>query len=91
MKNTTLAIIGFSISGLGYSVMVPVIFSRAARNSGNSPSFGIASVATAGYAGFLIGPVIIGILSENFGLNLAFSFLIGLTIVALMTEKIGAK
>ena len=52
-----------------------------------SPSKGIAAVASVGYVGFLIGPVIIGFLSEKYGLNLAFGLMLILTSTALFFIK----
>ena len=59
-----LSIVGFTFSGIGYALLVPVVFSEAGRQPGVSPSQGIAAVATVGYFGFLVGPVLIGGISE---------------------------
>ena len=87
LANTYLAIVGFSLIGIGYSNIVPIVFSRAAKIKGMSPSKGIAAVASVGYVGFLIGPVIIGFLSEKYGLNLAFGLMLILTSTALVFIK----
>ncbi len=80
-------LIGFTLIGLGYSCIVPVLFSTAAKKEGVSPAYGLASVASAGYFGFLIGPVIIGFLAEEYGLNNSFLLLLGLTFIALIGSK----
>ncbi len=54
-----LGIFGFGLVGLGLSNVVPAIFS-AAGAAGRPPAAGIAMAATAGYAGFLVGPPIVG-------------------------------
>ncbi len=77
------AILGFSIAGLGYSVIVPTLFSSAARVEGLSAAQGIASVASAGYIGLLVGPVVIGFVAEQYGLANGFVFLFMLTLVGL--------
>lgn len=74
-----IAILGFSLAGLGYSVVVPILYSASAKIDGVSPSSGIASVASAGYVGMLIGPVLIGFIAEEWGLPNGFTFLLVLT------------
>lgn len=78
------AIVGFSLAGLGYSVIVPILYSASAKIDGVSPSSGIASVASAGYVGMLIGPVLIGFIAEDWGLPNGFTFLLGLTALGFM-------
>lgn len=70
------AIIGFSLTGLGFSCIIPVLFSSAARQPGYSSGTGIASVTTIGYTGFLVGPPVIGFLAEAFGLSVGLSFVV---------------
>jgi fucose permease len=66
---TTLSsILGFSAIGAGLSVMVPELFRMAGRATAISSNKAIALVAGFGYSGFLIGPVILGISAEAFGL-----------------------
>ena len=81
------AITGFTLVGMGYSCIIPVLFSSAAKVVGVNPAYGLASVASAGYFGFLIGPVIIGLIAEMFGLNNGFMLLLVLTIIALIGTK----
>ncbi len=76
------ALIGFALIGLGYSTVVPILFSSASRKEGVSPAKGLASVATLGYFGFLIGPVIIGWSAEVVGLTVSFGILLLLTTLA---------
>ncbi|MCG8388537.1 MAG: MFS transporter [Cytophagales bacterium] len=80
-------IIGFTLVGMGYSCIIPVLFSSAAKVVGINPAYGLASVASAGYFGFLIGPVIIGLIAEMYGLNNSFLLLLLLTLVALAWAK----
>ncbi|WP_316858449.1 MFS transporter [uncultured Cohaesibacter sp.] len=68
-------LIGFAMMGLGYASLVPLIFSRAAMDDQMSPGTAIASVATFGYGGGLIGPVVIGFLADLFSIRWAFVLL----------------
>ncbi len=78
------ALIGFGLIGLGYSIIIPTLFSQSAKQEGVKASVGIASVASSGYIGLLLGPVIIGFVAEHWGLGNGFMFLTGLTAIALV-------
>jgi MFS family permease len=77
-------LLGFGMMGLGYSCVVPVLFSRSGQVPGLSPSMGIAAVASAGYVGFLGGPVLIGLMAEHLGLAAGFGLLLLLTGLAFL-------
>jgi MFS family permease len=70
------AIFGFSLAGLGFSCIIPVLFSSASMQPGYSPGTGIASVTTIGYTGFLVGPPLIGFLAEMFSLPVGLGFVV---------------
>ena len=70
--NTYLAILGFAVSGLGFSVMVPEIFRIGGNVKGIESSQGIAFIAGSGYAGFLCAPPILGFLAESYTLKTSF-------------------
>lgn len=55
------AVLGFAAVGLGYANLVPILFSASGRRAGSA---GIAAVSTVGYLGFVVGPPIIGALSQ---------------------------
>lgn len=76
------AVVGFAGVGLGLANVVPILFSAAGRTRGVAPGMGLAAVATAGYGGFLLGPPLIGFVSQ------ATSLAIGLGLVALCTALI---
>lgn len=54
------AAVGFALVGLGAANVVPLIFAAAARTPGMSAGGGVATAATVGYTGFLMGPPVIG-------------------------------
>jgi predicted MFS family arabinose efflux permease len=62
--NIYLIILGCAVAGLGISTIVPIIYSKAGTAKNMSPSMALASVSTIAYVGFLLGPVLIGFLSE---------------------------
>jgi hypothetical protein len=73
------ALIGFACVGAGLAAAFPVLLSAAGRTPGVPTGTAIAAVATAGYTGFLVGPPVIGLVSEAFG-----SLRAGLAVVALL-------
>ena len=86
-NSVVFALIGFGLIGLGYSSIIPILFSKASQKEGVAPTKGLASVATFGYFGFLTGPVIIGWLAELTGITLSFGLLLLLTVCASIIVK----
>ena len=74
-------VVGFGLVGAGLANVVPVLFSVAGR-TGSSAAVGIASAATSGYAGLLMGPVIIGAVASATSLRSAIVMLAGVALIA---------
>lgn len=83
-ENTYLAIFGFALTGLGFSVMVPELFRIGGKVRGVDSAQGIAFIAGIGYLGFLSGPVILGFLAEEYSLNSSFLALLGCSVLVLL-------
>ena len=75
------AIAGFSLVGLGFSCIVPILYSSAANEPGYTAESAIAVVSTISFTGFFIGPPIIGFISEQYGLSSALVLVVGLSII----------
>lgn len=82
-----LAIAGFCLAGLGFSTVVPLLFSKAANTPGVAAGTGIAAIASAGIVGFLIAPPIIGFISELLGLNAGLGFVALLAGIAALVGR----
>lgn len=67
-----IATIGFLLVGIGTSSVVPMAYSLAGRSKNMLPGVALAAVSSIGFLGFLLGPPIIGFISE--ATNLRFSF-----------------
>lgn len=74
--------------GIGISTIVPLIYSQAGTQTKILPSIAIAGVSTIAYIGFLLGPVVIGYLSDLFSLQLALVLIIFLGLIASIIAKI---
>jgi fucose permease len=79
-----LAILGFALTGMGFSVIIPELFRIGGNVKGVESSQGVAFIAGTGYSGFLLGPVILGFLAEQYTLNTSFMVLLACVIVVLL-------
>jgi len=62
---------GFALVGIGVANVIPLLFSAAGQSRASAPGMGIAMAATVGYAGFLLGPPVIGFAADVLGLRAA--------------------
>lgn len=75
------SILGFALAGAGMSNVIPVTFSAAGRTPGLPSGPALAGVASAGYAGFLLGPSIIGFIAEWSNLQAGLALTLVLTAI----------
>lgn len=81
---TYMAIIGFGLVGLGFSVIIPELFRIGGNVKGIDSSQGVAFIAGTGYAGFLAAPPILGFLAELSSLTTSFIVLLGCAILVFL-------
>lgn len=86
-----LSLVGFALMGIGYAVIMPLAFSRAANDPYSAPGAAIASVSTLGYGGILLGPPLIGFVSEATSIRFAFLMLAVLASAIVVLSKAVAK
>lgn len=83
------AVLGFLLVGLGVSSVVPLVYSLAGKSGTMSPGLALAAVSSISFLGFLIGPPMIGFISEAAGLRLSFAVIAAIGLCpALLTNKI---
>jgi MFS family permease len=82
------ATLGFMMVGIGVSVIIPMIYSIAGNNDKIPSSLAIAMVSSIGYFGFLMGPPLIGYISELFNLRYSFALVgcFGIAISLIVTK-----
>jgi MFS family permease len=73
--NFWMAMIGFSLVGLGTAAIFPMTFLLSGTSEKYSPGMALSLIATYAMIGILIGPVLIGYLAHAFNLRIAFLFL----------------
>ncbi|SAL80250.1 transport protein [Caballeronia terrestris] len=83
LPNVVTACVGFALVGIGLANIVPVIFSAAGRSTA-TPAIGVSMAATAGYAGFLVGPPLIGLGAGFVGLRLALGVPVAAALIVCM-------
>lgn len=81
--HTYMAIVGFALIGLGFSVIVPELFRIGGTVKGVDSSQGVSFIAGTGYSGFLVGPVVLGFVAESFSLKYTFVILMVCTVIVL--------
>lgn len=81
---TVLAITGFALIGLGFSVIIPELFRIGGNVKGVESSQGVAFIAGSGYSGFLMAPPVLGFLADKASLTLSFSTLLGSAVLVLL-------
>ncbi|WP_298238589.1 MFS transporter [uncultured Algibacter sp.] len=84
VSNFYISVLGYGVLGLGLSVIVPEIFRLAGRAVHISTSVAISVVSGIGFVGFLIGPVLLGFISNLSDLIMSYIFLLTLVFTAFM-------
>jgi MFS family permease len=91
--NTGGVIFGWFCIGLGLSIVMPLIFSAAGElahgkyNGQVAPSVAVARVFGISYFGFLVGPPLIGFISDHIQLRWAMLLVVGLSYLMLLAGK----
>ena len=78
------AALGFLLIGFGDSMLVPIIYVLASQSKKMSSGYALQAVTMIGYGGFLIGPLFIGNVSQRWGMDTAFLFLSGVSLLILL-------
>lgn len=89
---TPASVAGFGGLGLGLSVVVPEIFRLAGRNKTLSASVAISTVSGIGFMGFMVGPVLLGVIANTTSLihsyiALLFAIILAWVIVILFLKN----
>jgi MFS family permease len=85
-----LALAGFTLVGIGFSVIVPLVFSASGKIGGNSYA-NLTTITLFSYCAFLLGPPLIGMLADWLGLRLALALIVVLTLVAAAFSRLAFR
>lgn len=83
-----LSLIGFALIGIGTSVIFPLAMSAAAQRTDRPSVINVAALAQTSFVVFLLGPPLLGLIAETFGIR--WSFGVGLPFVVLSFFMAGA-
>jgi len=86
-----IAILGFTLAGLGMSVTVPLIFSVSANMKTVSPGVGIASIATASVLGGFVGRPMVGFVADTAGMSVSMWIAGGFALIAMLIGIINKR
>lgn len=82
-------IAGLAVVGLGLAAIVPLAWSAAGARDPATASRAIAGVATCGYLGFLVGPVLVGAVADAAGYRPALALpALGLVVAAVLAPAL---
>ncbi len=75
------AYLGFAMIGIGSSALFPLAMSAAAQRTDRPAAINVAALAQFSFTAFLLGPPLLGLIAEHYGIQWAFG--VGLPLVAL--------
>jgi MFS family permease len=83
-----LALAGFALTGLGVANAFPTAMTRVGFLAGPN---GVATASTLGYAGFLLGPPLIGFLATGLSLRIALTTVSLLAVLAIVLSRAASR
>ena len=72
----SIVLVGFLLLGFGLAPVFPLGCARAANDPFVTPGQGLASVATLGYGGIMLGPAVIGLVTQHTGILIGFGLIL---------------
>ena len=75
------ALLGFALMGVGSSVIFPLAMSAAAQRTDSAAATNVAALAQISFVAFLLGPPLLGLVAQRFGIR--WSFGVGVPLVLL--------
>jgi len=82
------ALFGFALMGIGTSAIFPLAMSAAAQRTDRPAATNVAALAQLSFVAFLLGPPLLGLVAQAFGIR--WSFGVGLPLVLLSLAAAGA-
>lgn len=67
-----ISLLGFALMGIGTSAIFPLAISVAAQQPERSAAVNVAALAQTSFTAFLVGPPLLGIIAEHWGIRAAF-------------------
>ncbi|AEH89386.1 MFS transporter [Mesorhizobium opportunistum] len=83
-----LSMLGFALLGIGTSALFPLAISAAAQRTDRPAAINVAALSQISFVAFLLGPPLLGFVSDHWGIRSAFG--IGIPFIALSLLTAGA-
>lgn len=83
-----LAYCGFAMIGFGSSALFPLAMSAAAQQSDRPAAINVAALAQFSFTAFLLGPPLLGLIAEHFGIQWTFGVGFPLVLLGLATAHV---
>ncbi|TGR33239.1 MULTISPECIES: MFS transporter [unclassified Mesorhizobium] len=86
------SMLGFALLGVGSSAIFPLAISAAAQRSDRPAAINVAALSQISFTAFLLGPPLLGFVSDHWGIRSAFGIGIPFIILSLLTVgSLGAR
>ncbi|ODT69391.1 MAG: MFS transporter [Pelagibacterium sp. SCN 63-23] len=79
------AYLGFALIGIGSSALFPLAMSAAAQQTDRPAAINVAALAQFSFTAFLLGPPLLGLIAEHFGIRWAFGVGVPLVLMGFFT------
>jgi MFS family permease len=80
------SLMGFALIGIGTSAIFPMAVSAAAQRTDRSSAINVASFVQIAFTAFLIGPPLLGLVAERWGIEWAYGIVFPLVILSIVTS-----
>ncbi|RWA62155.1 MFS transporter [Mesorhizobium sp.] len=80
-----LSLLGFALLGIGTSAIFPLAISAAAQRTDRSAAINVAALSQISFVAFLLGPPLLGFVSDHWGIRSAFGIGIPFIVLSLLT------
>ena len=85
---SVVALLGFALMGVGTSVMFPLAMSAAAQRTDRPAATNVAALAQISFVSFLLGPPLLGLAAEHWGIRWTFGLGLPLVVLSLAVSSI---
>ncbi|RJT37353.1 MFS transporter [Mesorhizobium waimense] len=80
-----LSMLGFALLGIGSSALFPLAISAAAQRTDRPAAINVAALSQISFVAFLLGPPLLGFVSDHWGIRSAFAIGIPFIVLSLLT------
>jgi MFS family permease len=83
----TFALLGFGLMGIGTSAIFPLAMSAAAQRTDRPAATNVAALAQVSFVAFLLGPPLLGLVAQRWGIRWSFGIVLPLVVLSLLAAR----